>query len=94
VWPFAGKDGPMGKTQRMLAPAQSLASVVACHPKEPLVAVGYADGLALLVRIEDGAEIVAKRPGTAPVSALAFNASGSLLAFGTEEGEAGIVDLG
>ena len=94
LWPFAGKDGPMGKTPRMLAPAQTLAAVVACHPREPVVAVGYADGLVLLVRLEDGAEIVAKRPGAAPVSALAWNATGSLLAFGTEEGEAGIVDLG
>jgi WD40 repeat protein len=94
LWPFAGKDGPMGKTPRMLAPAQTLAVVVACHPMQPVIAVGYADGLVLLVRIEDGAEILAKRPGAAPVSALAWNAAGSLLAFGTEDGEAGIVDLG
>jgi hypothetical protein len=94
LWPFAGKDGPMGKAPNMLAPAQTLAGVVACHPKQPIVAVGYADGLVLLVRIEDGAEILAKRPGPAPVSALAWNATGSLLAFGTEDGEAGIVDLG
>jgi WD40 repeat protein len=94
LWPFTGKDGPMGRTPRMLAPAQTLATVVACHPKEPVVAVGYADGLALLVRLEDGAEIAAKRPGSTPISALAFNASGSLLAFGTEDREAGIVDLG
>jgi hypothetical protein len=94
LWPFAGKDGPMGRSPNMLAPAQSLAGVVACHPKQPIVAVGYADGLVLLVRIEDGAEILAKRPGPAPVSALAWNATGSLLAFGTEDGEAGIVDLG
>ena len=94
LWPFAGKDGPMGKAPRMLAPAQALAAAVACHPRQPVVAVGYADGLVLLVRLEDGAEIVAKRPGAAPVSALAWNAAGSSLAFGTEDGEAGIVDLG
>src|SRR5215472_9613611 len=70
LWPFTGKDGPMGRTPRMLAPAQTLATVVACHPKEPVVAVGYADGLALLVRLEDGAEIAAKRPGSTPISAL------------------------
>ena len=94
LWPFAGKDGPLGKMPRMLAPTQALAAVVACHPKQPVVAVGYADGLVLLVRLEDGAEIVARRPGAAPVAALAWNAAGSLLAFGTEDGEAGIVDLG
>jgi hypothetical protein len=94
LWPFAGKDGPMGKTPRMLAPAQALAAVIACHPRQPVVAVGYADGLVLLVRLDDGAEIVARRPGAAGVSALAWNAAGSLLAFGTEDGEAGVVDLG
>ncbi len=94
LWPFAGKDGPLGKMPRMLAPAQGLAVEVACHPRQPVVAVGFADGLVLLVRLDDGAEIVARRPGAAPVSALAWNATGSLLAFGTEDGEAGIVDLG
>jgi hypothetical protein len=57
------------------------------------VAVGYADGLLLLVRIEDGAEILAKKPGAAPVSALAWRADGKALAFGTEDGEAGVIDL-
>ena len=55
----------MGKSPNLLAPTQALASVVACHPREPVVAVGYADGLVLLVRIEDGAEIVAKPAGAA-----------------------------
>ena len=32
-------------------------------------------------------------PGDGPVTALAWNAAGSLLAWGTEGGEAGIVDL-
>ena len=70
------------------------AVAVACHPAQDIVAVGFADGLVMLSRLEDGAEILAKKPGTAPVSALAWNATGSKLAFGTEDGEAGIVDLG
>jgi WD40 repeat protein len=93
LWPFQGKDGPMGKSPRMLAPCDTLVEVVACHPKDEIVAVGFADGLALLVRVEDGAEIVAKRPGNAPVSALSWDADGAMLAFGTEDGEAGVVDL-
>ena len=94
LWPFQGKDGPMGKTPRILAPAQVQAEIVACHPKQELVAVGYADGLVLLVRVEDGAEVLAKKPATAPVSALAWSATGNMLAFGTEAGEAGVIDLG
>jgi len=47
----------------------------------------------MLCRMEDGAEILVKKPGAAPVSALAWSADGSKLAFGTEDGEAGITDL-
>ena len=93
VWPFQSKDGPKGKSPRMLAPYPARAVIVSCHPKEPVVAAGYADGLLLLVRIEDGAEILAKKPGAAPVTALGWRADGAALAFGTEDGEAGVIDL-
>jgi WD40 repeat protein len=93
LWPFQTKDGPMGKTPRLLAPSEHRIEVVACHPKQDIVAAGYADGMVLLVRIEDGAEILAKKPGDSPVTALAWAADGTLLAFGTESGEAGIIDL-
>jgi WD40 repeat protein len=93
LWPFQAKDGPMGKTPQLLAPTEAQVEVVACHPQQPVVAVGYADGLVLLVRVDDGAEILAKKPGDAPVTALAWSADGKLMAFGTEAGEAGIVDL-
>jgi WD40 repeat protein len=94
LWPFASKDGPMGKTPRILAPLEAQAEVVACHPKEEIVAVGYGDGSVLIVRVDDGAEVLGKKPGAAPVTALAWSASGNALAFGTEEGEAGILPLG
>jgi len=93
LWPFQTKDGPMGKQPRLLAPSEHRIGVVACHPKQDIVAVGYGDGLVLLVRIEDGAEILAKKPGDSPVTALAWSADGMLLAWGTESGQAGIVDL-
>jgi WD40 repeat protein len=93
LWPFGAKDGPMGKQPRMLAPYDKRAVAVACHPKQEIVAVGFEDGLVMLCRMDDGAEILAKKPGTAPVSALAWDAEGATLAFGTEDGEAGVVDL-
>jgi hypothetical protein len=93
LWPFASKDGPMGKQPRMVVPYDKRAVIVACHPKQEIVATGFEDGLVMLARIEDGAEILAKKPGGAAVSALAWNADGAKLAFGTEDGEAGIVDL-
>jgi WD40 repeat protein len=93
LWPFQTKDGPMGKQPRLLAPSEHRVEVVACHPRQDIVAAGYGDGMVLLVRIEDGAEILAKKPGDAPVTALAWSADGLLLAFGTESGEAGLIDL-
>jgi WD40 repeat protein len=93
LWPFQTKDGPMGKQPRLLASAEPRVEVVACHPRQDIVAAGYADGMVLIVRIEDGAEILAKKPGDAPVAALAWSADGTLLSFGTEAGEAGIIDL-
>jgi WD40 repeat protein len=93
LWPFATKDGPMGKQPRLLAPTEHKVEVVACHPRQDIVAAGYGDGMVLIVRIEDGAEILAKKPGETPVTALAWSADGTLLAFGTESGEAGVIDL-
>ena len=93
LWPFQNKDGPMGKTPRLLAPTEHQVDAVACHPREAIVAAGYADGLVLIVRIEDGAEILAKKPGEAAVTAMAWSRDGTLLAFGTEIGEAGIINL-
>jgi hypothetical protein len=84
----------MGKQPRMFAAFAARATVVACHPRQEVVAVGYADGTILLVRIDDGAEVLAKKSGDAPVSALGWDAAGGLLAWGTESGAAGIVDLG
>jgi WD40 repeat protein len=93
LWPFQSKSGPMGKAPQALAPGEAHVEKVACHPKEDVIAVGYADGLILIVRRPDGAEILARKPAAAPVTALAWSEDGKLLAFGTEDGDAGIVDL-
>jgi WD40 repeat protein len=93
LWPFQSKDGPMGKEPRVLAPSEHRVETVACHPKQEIVATGYADGMVLLVRIQDGAEILARKPGAGPVTALGWSADGRFLAFGTEDGAAGVLDL-
>src|ERR1700681_4630465 len=93
LWPFGSKDGPMGKEPAMLAPLQARASMVACHPKQDILAAGYSDGTILMVRLNDGAEILVRKPGATPVSALAWNAKGTLLAFATEDGDAGLLAL-
>jgi len=93
LWPFEGKDGPMGCQPRILARAEARVTTVACHPRQPVVAVGYADGAVKLVRIDDDALILARRPDDHPVTALGWNGTGQMLAFGTEAGEAGILAL-
>jgi WD40 repeat protein len=93
MWPFASKDGPMGKEPAMLAPLQARVSMVACHPKQDILAAGYSDGTILMVRLTDGAEILVRKNGAAPVAALAWNARGTLLAFAAEDGDAGMLEL-
>jgi len=93
VWPFHGDDGPIGREPMLLAPHEAKATAVACHPSLDVVATGYEDGLILLVRISDGGEILARPPGGAMLTALGWDAGGALLGFGTEDGDAGIVDL-
>jgi WD40 repeat protein len=93
IWPFGSKDGPMGKEPAMLAPLQARVAVVACHPKQDILAAGYSDGTILMVRMNDGAEILVRRNGATPVAALAWNGKGTLLAFAAEDGDAGLLEL-
>jgi WD40 repeat protein len=93
LWPFAGKDGPMGKEPAMLAPLQARVTAVACHPRQEILAAGYGNGTVLMVRISDGAEILVRRNNDVPISALGWNASGTLLAFSDEAGDAGLLKL-
>jgi WD40 repeat protein len=93
LWPFDSKDGPMGRQPTMLAPSDSRVAIVACHPKQPVVAVGYTNGSVVLVRIDDGALIEARAADGQPITALGWDESGRIVAFGTESGEAGILPL-
>ena len=92
LWPFDGKDGPMGRQPRVLAPSEARVTVVAAHPKQPVVAAGYGDGTVWLVRIDDGALIAARQADGTPITALGWEPSGQVLAFGTEK-DAGILAL-
>jgi WD40 repeat protein len=93
LWPFDGKDGPMGRQPQLLAPSEARVTVVAAHPKQPVVAVGYGDGTVWLVRVDDGALITARQADGSPVTALGWDDSGQLLGFGTESGDAGLLTL-
>jgi hypothetical protein len=94
LWPAPVGEGPMYSVPFLLAPHRARVTVVACHPFDRTVAVGYADGLVLLVRIQDGAEIILNRPGQGAIAALAWSATGEWLAFGSEEGHARVIQFG
>ena len=93
LWPFDGKDGPMGRQPKILAQSEARVTVVACHPRQPVAAVGYADGAVRLVRIDDGALISVRHSDGHPVSAVSWSSAGQTLVFGTESGEAGVLAL-
>jgi len=93
LWPFDGKNGPMGRQPTILARREARLTVVACHPRQPVVCIGCADGVVCLVRIDDGALILVRQGDGEPVSALGWDATGQLLAYGTEAGRAGLLRL-
>ncbi|HEY9213048.1 MAG TPA: WD40 repeat domain-containing protein, partial [Ancylobacter sp.] len=93
LWPFGSKDGPMGKQPTMLAPRDVRVSCVAAHPKDEVIAVGFEDGMVMMVRMSDGAEILCRAPGASAVTAMGWRADGGALAIGTEDGKAGLLVL-
>ena len=93
-WPFTGKDGPMGKAPLELGFRQGvLVTHVACHPTEEVTAIGYEDGAILLAQFSDGREVVLRRAHDSAVTTMNWDKAGLRLAFGTEAGEGGIIDI-
>jgi WD40 repeat protein len=95
VWPFADKTGPMGKAPRECGVRPARVSKVSFHPKALVLAVGYEDGAAMLIRLTDAAELLVRAP-TAPgdaVTAFAWDRAGRRLLLGTAEGAAALLTL-
>ena len=94
VWPFSGKDGPMGKAPVELGTRGNvMVTSVACHPTDEIVAIGYSDGMVLAARIADQKEVLLRRPGKGAISSLAWDGEGRRLVFGTETGDCGVIDI-
>ncbi len=94
IWPFA-KDGPTGKAPHECGLRPARVTQVAFHPGSLVLAIGYEDGVVLLVRLTDNTELLARVPGAtrAPVTTLAWDGAGRQLIFGLENGEAGRLAL-
>jgi WD40 repeat protein len=95
VWPFKDKEGPVKKPPLECGTRPAKVTCVAFHPKSLVVAQGYEDGLLLLCRISDGAEILVRAApeGGRAVKALAWDATGRRLLFGTADGAAGLLEM-
>ncbi len=94
VWPFSSKDGPMGKAPQELGTrANIMVTQVAFHPAEEVLAIGFIDGMILGVRLADGKEALLRRPGKGAISGMNWSANGKLIAFGSEAGDCGVIDI-
>jgi WD40 repeat protein len=94
IWPFDSKEGPTGKQPRECGVRPAKVSRVAFHPQGYVLAVGYEDGCILLIRLLDASELFV-RPAVedSGITALAWDKPGKRLAFGCEDGQAGILTL-
>ncbi len=87
----------MGQAPRECGVHSAIVTCVAFHPAALVIAMGYDDGLVMLARLTDGSEILVRRPAQeddrARISALAWDEKGARLAFGAENGDAGVLSL-
>ncbi|AJY46103.1 WD40 repeat domain-containing protein [Martelella endophytica] len=95
VWPFSGKDGPMGRAPLELGTrANIMVTQVAFHPAEEVLAIGFIDGMVMAVRLSDSKEALLRRPGKGAISALGWDETGKRLAFASETGDCGVITIG
>ena len=86
-------QGPMGKSAREVGPQGSICTMVAPHPSRDLIASGHADGSVWLTRFEDDKAACIRAPAAEGVSALVWRPDGGRLAFGCEDGAAGVLNF-
>ena len=92
--PFQTKDGPIGKAPLELGTrGDAMVTAVACHPADDIAAIGYQDGMVMAVRFADAKEVLLRRPGKGAASSLAWDREGRRIAFGTEAGDCGVIDI-
>ena len=93
VWPFSGATGPMGKEAAEIGFDQTALVVrVAATPKLSLLAAGLDDGRVWVADLKSGKMDVLKAEKGAAISALAITADGGRVAWGDEDGAAGVVE--
>jgi len=94
VWPFTGKDGPMGKAPLELGTrGNAMVTTVACHPSQDVVAIGYDDGMVIAVRFADAKEVLLRRPGKGAITSMMWDKEERRVVFGSAAGDCGVIDI-
>jgi len=94
IWPFTGPNGPMGKEAVEIGVDQeALVTRVAVTPERTLCAAGFDNGRIWATNLASGAPVTLKAEKGAAISALAISPAGDRLAWGDEDGGAGVVAL-
>jgi WD40 repeat protein len=86
IWPFVGKDGPMGKGPALVGQRQVMCTFVAFHPSADKIAIGYADGAVVIANPEAPPARIWSKPNGVPITGLAWSAEGNRLASGDAAG--------
>jgi len=94
VWPFAGANGPMGKEAAEIGfDETTLVARVTGTPDGSILAAGLDDGRVWACNLTSRHLEPVKAEKGAAISALAITADGRRLAWGDEDGQAGVAEL-
>lgn len=92
-WSFAGR-GPEGQPPTEFGGlAGVLITAIAAHGAAPFAVAGFSDGALQLGDLQGKRATALKTPGEGAISALAWSGDGWRVAYGSESGEAGLLDL-
>lgn len=94
AWPFAGANGPMGKQAAEVGYDESAVVLrVATSPNKSFAAAGLDDGRVWACELSGSSVKTLKAEKGEPISALAMSADARRVAWGAEDGQAGVADL-
>jgi WD40 repeat protein len=95
VWPFAGATGPMGKQAAEVGFDESAMVVrVAAALDRTWVAAGLDDGRVWAADVTGQRVVRLKSEKGAPITALALSPDAQRVAWGDEDGQAGVAEIG
>lgn len=93
-WPFAGATGPMGKQAAEIGwDEAALTTRIAAAPDKTWVAAGLDDGRVWAADVAGERVVKIKSEKGPPITALALSSDARRVAWGDEEGDAGVAEI-